>query len=177
AGVADGLEHFAGVQRQPPLAVGIPCGVCDHEVRVKLRIQSPGGIVPEGGATDVSADLGLPGQAGAKGGKAFELAEGPAGCPVVSGVQAVVFESDCHDGDALLSRALEVEETDSTFRSSRCQPTGAVRQEVPAQSLKGRVVLADGVSGETQPLSSLPNPDAGDVLVFAVVVVGGQMTA
>src|SRR5207249_5785657 len=93
------------------------------------------------------------------------------------GVQALVFESDCHDGDALLSRALEVEETDSTFRSSRCQSAGAVRQEVPAQGLKGGIVLADGVSGQTQLLSALPDPASCDPLVFAVVVVGGQMTA
>src|SRR5205823_6542838 len=176
ARVADGLEDFTGVQGQPPLAVGIPGGVCDDEVGVKLRIQSPGGVVPEGGGADVRADLGLPGRAGAIGGKAFELGEGRGGRPVVSGVQALVLESDCHDGDALLSRALEVEEADSILRSSRCQPTGAVRQEVPAQGLKGGIVLGDGVSGETQPLRPLPHPDAGDQLVFAVVVVGGQIS-
>src|SRR5947208_8810150 len=177
AGIADGLEYFAGIQGQPPLAVGIPGGVCDDEVSVKLRIQRSRGVVAEGGGADVPADLGLPGQAGAIGGKAFQLGEGRGGRPVVSGVQALVLESDCHDGDALLSRALEVEEADSILRSSRCQPAGAVRQEVPAQGLKGGIVLADGVSGETQPLRPLPHPDAGDQLVFAVVVVGGQMTA
>ncbi len=126
AGIADGLEHFTGVQGQPALAVGIPGGVCDHEVGVKLRVQSPGGVVPEGGRADVPADLGLPGQAGAIGGKAFELGEGRGGRPVVSGVEARVLESDCHDGDALLSRALEVEEADAILRSSWCQPAGAV---------------------------------------------------
>src|SRR5207249_5784939 len=166
AGMADGLEHFTGVQGQPTLAAGIPGGVCDHEVGVKLRIQGPGSVVPEGGGADIPADLRLPGRAGAKGGKTFELGECPGGRVVVSGVQALVLESDCHDGDALLSRALEVEEADAVLRSSRCQPTGAVWQEVPAQGLKGGIALADGVSGQTQQLSALLNPDTRDVLVF-----------
>src|SRR5437899_11188875 len=104
------------------------------------------------------------------GGKALQLGEGRGGCPVVSGVQALVLESDSHDGDALLSRALEVEEADAILRSPRCQPAGAVWQAILAQGLKGRIVLADGVSGQTQLLSPLPHPASCNQLVFAVVV-------
>src|SRR4030095_10205142 len=128
--IAYGLEHFASVQGEPPLAVRIPGSVRDHKVGMKLRIQSPGGVMPEGRGADFPADLRLPDHARAIGGKAFELSEGLTGRSVVSSVQTLVIHRDCHDRDALLSRALKVEEADAILCSSRCQPARAVRQKI-----------------------------------------------
>ena len=48
---------------------------------------------------------------------------------------------------------------------------------VGPQRFEGGIVLVDGLACNPKEFSALPNPGAHDVFAFAVVVVGGQVSA
>ena len=58
AGVPDGFDHLAALQRHHPLLTFVPGGVGHDEVGVELGIERAAGVVAEHGGAEVAGGAG-----------------------------------------------------------------------------------------------------------------------
>src|SRR2546429_3746705 len=178
AAVADGLEDVVSLQGQPAFAVGVPGGVGDHKMGVKLGVQLAGGVMTEGRRTEVARCLPmlvvpLP---GLDGGEPFQFRQGSTSRTVMGFVKAPILHRDGHDRDGLLSRALEVKKANGVLCLSRGELARAIWVLIEPQSLKNRVFALDRLFFYSEKLGAFPDPPADDLLVFGVVVVGREVS-
>ena len=84
AGIADSLEHFAGIQGTPIIPIRIPGCIGHNEMSVKLGIEGPRSIMPKCGSTKISANLRLSRESRSVGSKTLKFRKGFGGGIIVS---------------------------------------------------------------------------------------------